>query len=41
MILADFGADTVSVEVKKFILHETRHVAVRVARQRSDYAGRS
>jgi len=32
MILAEFGPISVSVEVKKFILPETRYVAVRLAR---------
>ena len=32
MVLADFGAQAVSVEVKKFIIPETRHVSVRVRR---------
>ncbi len=32
LILAEFGAAAVSVEVKKFILPETRYVAVRVTR---------
>lgn len=35
LVLAEFGPSTVSVEVKKFILPETRHVAVRVTRSRS------
>jgi hypothetical protein len=35
-VLAEFGALTASVEVKKFILPETRHVAVRVTRTRSE-----
>jgi FolB domain-containing protein len=33
LILADFGAAGVRVEVKKFILPETRHVGVRVERR--------
>lgn len=33
LILADFGSAGVRVEVKKFILPETRHVAVRVERR--------
>jgi FolB domain-containing protein len=32
MILEDFGPRRVTVEVKKFILPETRHVSVRVSR---------
>jgi len=32
LILAEFGARRVSVEVKKFILPNTRYVAVKVAR---------
>jgi FolB domain-containing protein len=36
LVLAEFGALTASVEVKKFILPETRHVAVRVTRTRSE-----
>ena len=35
MVLADFGAQAVSVEVKKFIIPEARHVSVRVRRGRS------
>ncbi|HKS37311.1 MAG TPA: dihydroneopterin aldolase [Verrucomicrobiae bacterium] len=35
MILEEFGAGSVSVEVKKFILPETRYVAVRLARKRA------
>jgi FolB domain-containing protein len=34
LVLAEFGAAQVSVEVKKFILPEARHVAVRITRQR-------
>lgn len=34
MVLADFGAVEVTVEVKKFILPEARHVAVQVVRTR-------
>jgi 7,8-dihydroneopterin aldolase/epimerase/oxygenase len=34
LILRDYGAMEVMVEVKKFILPETRHVAVRVHRKR-------
>ncbi len=34
LVLAEFGAAAVSVEVKKFILPETRHVAVKVTRSR-------
>jgi FolB domain-containing protein len=34
MILAEFIAKTVSVEVKKFIIPETRYVSVRVMRSR-------
>ncbi len=33
MVLADFGASAVSVEVKKFIIPETRHVSVRLSRR--------
>ena len=33
-ILEEFGADSVSVEIKKFILRETRYVAVRLTRSR-------
>jgi len=33
MILKEFGAGSVSVEVKKFILPETRYVAVRLTRK--------
>ena len=32
MVLAEFAADTVSVEVKKFIIPEARHVAVQLTR---------
>ena len=32
MVLADFGATAVTVEVKKFIIPETRHVSVRLSR---------
>jgi len=35
MILEEFGARAVSVEVKKFIIPQARHVAVRVKRVRS------
>lgn len=35
MVLADFGAESVSVEVKKFIIPEARHVSVRLSRQAS------
>lgn len=35
MVLADFGAAAVTVEVKKFIIPETRHVSVRLSRLRS------
>ena len=35
MVLADFGAEAVTVEVKKFIIPETRHVSVRLSRLRS------
>lgn len=34
MVLADFGAQAVSVEVKKFIIPEARHVSVRLRRDR-------
>lgn len=34
MILDDFGPQRVTVEVKKFIIPEARHVAVRVTRAR-------
>ena len=34
MILAEFGPSSVSVEVKKFILPETRYVAVRLTRRK-------
>ena len=34
MVLADFGAEAVSVEVKKFIIPEARHVSVQVVRKR-------
>lgn len=40
LVLAEFGATEVSVEVKKFILPETRHVAVRVTRTRPHQPGR-
>ncbi len=33
LILAEFGAEAVTVEVKKFIIPEARHVAVRVRRE--------
>jgi len=32
MVLADFGARAVTVEVKKFIIPEARHVSVRLSR---------
>lgn len=32
MVLADFGATAVTVEVKKFIIPEARHVSVRLTR---------
>ena len=34
MLLEDFGARAVTVEVKKFILPQARHVAVRLTRHR-------
>lgn len=34
LVLADFGAEAVTVEVKKFIIPEARHVSVRVTRER-------
>ncbi len=34
MVLADFGAEAVSVEVKKFVIPEARHVSVRLTRHR-------
>lgn len=34
MILKDFGATQATVEVKKFILSDARHVAVRLSRSR-------
>ena len=34
LVLADFGAEAVSVEVKKFILPETRYVSVRLMRRK-------
>ncbi|NBR85432.1 MAG: dihydroneopterin aldolase [Proteobacteria bacterium] len=34
MVLTDFGAAAVSVEVKKFIIPEARHVSVRLERKR-------
>ena len=33
LVLADFGAEAVSVEVKKFIIPETRYVSVRMTRR--------
>ena len=35
VVLADFGATAVTVEVKKFIIPEARHVSVRLTRHRS------
>jgi dihydroneopterin aldolase len=35
LVLADFGAASVSVEVKKFIIPEARHVSVRLTRNRN------
>lgn len=35
LVLREFGPERVEVEVKKFILPETRHVAVRVERCRA------
>ena len=35
MILEEFGPPSVTVEVKKFIIPEARHVSVRVTRTRS------
>jgi dihydroneopterin aldolase len=35
MILADFGGQQVSVEVKKFVIPEARFVAVRTTRRRA------
>ena len=34
LVLSDFGAEAVSVEVKKFIIPETRHVSVRMTRRK-------
>ena len=34
MVLGEFGATAVTVEVKKFIIPEARHVAVSIRRQR-------
>lgn len=36
MVLRDFGPNRVRVEVKKFILPETRHVSVEVVRSRPE-----
>ena len=35
LIVAEFGARSVEVELRKFILSQTRHVAVRCARSKS------
>jgi dihydroneopterin aldolase len=35
MVLAEFAADGVTVEVRKFIIPEARHVAVRLTRRTS------
>jgi phosphoglycolate phosphatase/dihydroneopterin aldolase len=35
LIIAEFGALSVEVELRKFILPQTRHVAVRCARSKS------
>lgn len=35
VMLADFGAEAVTVEVKKFIIPEARYVSVRLARRNS------
>lgn len=35
LVLADFGAKAVTVEVKKFIIPEARHVSVRLTREAS------
>ncbi len=35
LILTEFQADSVMVEVRKFIIHEARYVAVRIHRGRS------
>jgi FolB domain-containing protein len=34
LVLAEFGAEAVSVEVKKFIIPETRYVSVRLTRRK-------
>ncbi len=34
LVLGDFGAESVTVEVKKFIIPEARHVSVRLTRER-------
>ena len=34
MMLAEFGAETVFVEVRKFIITEARHVSVKIERSR-------
>lgn len=36
MLLNEFGAETARVEVKKFIIPQTRHVSVKVTRSRAD-----
>ena len=36
MVLADFGTTEVTVEVKKFIIPEARHVSVRLTLRKSD-----
>ena len=40
MVVVEFGASTVRVEVKKFIIAEARHVAVRVECGRGGARGR-
>ena len=35
LVLREYGADRVRVRVKKFVLPETRHVAVSVERARA------
>jgi FolB domain-containing protein len=34
LVVAEFGAETATVEIKKFILPEARHVSVRTSRSR-------
>jgi hypothetical protein len=37
MIIGEFGAKTVTVEVKKFVISQARHVSVSVTRSQEEF----